>query len=57
MQRLEVSCALRLIYTSLGAKGLRGFSLLQKSRPAVGPTQLLTQRVQGFLHLGKVDRA
>ena len=24
MQRLEVSCAVRLTYTSLGAKGLRG---------------------------------
>ena len=23
MQRLEVSCAVRLIYTSIGAKGLR----------------------------------
>ena len=24
MQRLEVSCAVRRIYTSLGAKGLKG---------------------------------
>jgi hypothetical protein len=34
---------------------LRDFSLLQKSRPALGPTQPLTQYVLGFLHEGKAD--
>ena len=30
MQRLEVSCAVRRIYTSLGAKGLTGPPSLQR---------------------------
>ena len=38
MQRLEVSCALRLIYTSLGAKGL---TALKNSNPIVGAVALL----------------
>ena len=29
MQRLEVSCALRRIYMSLGAKGLMGYTMAQ----------------------------
>jgi hypothetical protein len=61
MQRLEVSCTVRLIYTSLGAKGLRKphFSSIESTLKSEFPvanreSSSRYEATKKYLHLGRL---